>query len=31
MDFRLLEKYRPQLLAVLRVVAALLFMEHGHG
>ena len=29
MDFRLLEKYRPQLLAVLRVVAALLFMEHG--
>jgi putative oxidoreductase len=29
MDFRLLEKWRPQLLAALRVMATLLFMEHG--
>ena len=29
MDFRLLEKWQPQLLALLRVMAALLFMEHG--
>ena len=29
MDFRLLEPYRPQLLALLRIIAALLFMEHG--
>jgi len=29
MDFRYLEKYQPQLLALLRIVVALLFMEHG--
>jgi putative oxidoreductase len=29
MDFRHLEKYQPQLRAVLRIVVALLFMEHG--
>jgi len=29
MDFRLLEKWQPQLLALLRIMAALLFMEHG--
>lgn len=29
MDFRLLDKWRPQLLALLRIMAALLFMEHG--
>ena len=29
MDFRFLEKYQPQLLAVLRIVAALLFIQHG--
>jgi putative oxidoreductase len=29
MDFRLLEKWQPQILAALRVMAALLFMEHG--
>src|SRR3954468_5468447 len=29
MDFRALEKYQPQLRAILRVVVALLFMEHG--
>ena len=29
MDFRFLDKYRPQLLAVLRIVAALLFLQHG--
>jgi putative oxidoreductase len=29
MDFRLLEKWQPQALAALRVMAALLFMEHG--
>jgi putative oxidoreductase len=29
MDFRLLEKWQPQLLALLRIITALLFMEHG--
>jgi putative oxidoreductase len=29
MDFRLLEKWRPQLLALLRIMTALVFMEHG--
>jgi len=29
MDFRFLEPYRPQLLAILRIVAGLLFLEHG--
>lgn len=29
MNFTLLEKYQPQLLAVLRIVAGLLFVEHG--
>lgn len=29
MDFRLTEKWQPQLLAVLRIIAALLFLEHG--
>lgn len=29
MDFRQLEKYQPQLRAILRIVVALLFMEHG--
>jgi putative oxidoreductase len=29
MDFRLLEKYQPQLRALLRIMTALLFMEHG--
>jgi putative oxidoreductase len=29
MDFRLFEKWQPQALAALRVMAALLFMEHG--
>src|SRR3954469_12462623 len=29
MDFRHLEKYQPQLRALLRIVTALLFMEHG--
>ncbi|HEX6742447.1 MAG TPA: DoxX family protein [Sphingomicrobium sp.] len=29
MDFRLLEKYRPQVLALLRIVAGLLFVEHA--
>ena len=29
MDFRVLEKYQPQLRALLRIVVALLFMEHG--
>jgi putative oxidoreductase len=29
MDFRYLEKYQPQLRALLRIVVALLFMEHG--
>jgi putative oxidoreductase len=27
--FRFLEKYEPQLLALLRIVAGLLFLEHG--
>jgi putative oxidoreductase len=29
MDFRYLAKYQSQLLAVLRIVAGLLFLEHG--
>ena len=29
MDFRLLEPYRPQLLALLRIVTGLLFLEHA--
>jgi len=29
MDFRFLEPYRPQLLAILRIVAGLLFLEHA--
>ncbi|WP_028969993.1 DoxX family protein [Sphingomonas sp. URHD0057] len=29
MDFRHLERYQPQLRALLRIVTALLFMEHG--
>ena len=29
MDFRFLQKYEPQLLALLRIVAGLLFLEHG--
>ena len=29
MDFRFLEKYQPQLLAVLRIMAALLFIQHA--
>ena len=29
MDFRLLERYRPQLLALLRIVVGLLFLEHA--
>jgi len=29
MDFRHLEKYQPQLRALLRIVVALLFLEHG--
>ena len=29
MNFRLLEKWQPQLLALLRIMTALLFMEHG--
>jgi putative oxidoreductase len=29
MDFRALERYQPQLRAILRIVVALLFMEHG--
>src|SRR6476646_2244424 len=29
MDFRALEKYQPQLRAILRIVVSLLFMEHG--
>jgi putative oxidoreductase len=29
MDFRHLEGYQPQLRAILRIVVALLFMEHG--
>ena len=29
MDFRLLEPYRPQILALLRIVTGLLFLEHA--
>ncbi len=29
MDFRHLERFQPQLLAILRIMTALLFMEHG--
>ena len=29
MDFRVLEPYRPQILAVLRIVVGLLFVEHA--
>jgi len=29
MDFRHLEQYQPQLRALLRIMTALLFMEHG--
>ena len=29
MNFRHLDKYQPQLLALLRIMTALLFMEHG--
>jgi putative oxidoreductase len=29
MDFRHLERFQPQLLAILRIVAGLLFLEHG--
>jgi putative oxidoreductase len=29
MDFRYLAKYQPQLLAILRIVVGLLFLEHG--
>jgi putative oxidoreductase len=29
MDFRHLERYQPQLQGLLRIVTALLFMEHG--
>jgi putative oxidoreductase len=29
MDFRHLERFQPQLRALLRIVTALLFMEHG--
>jgi putative oxidoreductase len=29
MDFRYLEQYQPQLRAILRIMTALLFMEHG--
>jgi len=29
MDFRHLERFQPQLLAILRMVAGLLFLEHG--
>jgi putative oxidoreductase len=29
MDFRVLERWQPQLLALLRIMAALLFLEHG--
>ena len=29
MDFRYLETYRPRILAILRIVAGLLFLEHG--
>ncbi|MCX5515871.1 DoxX family protein [Kaistia algarum] len=29
MEFKFLERWQPQLLAALRIVAALLFLEHG--
>lgn len=29
MDFRYLAKYQPQILAILRIVVGLLFLEHG--
>jgi putative oxidoreductase len=29
MDFRYLENYRPEIFALLRIVAGLLFLEHG--
>ena len=29
MDFRHLERFEPQLRALLRIMTALLFMEHG--
>ena len=29
MDFRHLERFQPQLLAILRIVTGLLFLEHG--
>ena len=29
MDFRYLARYQPQILAILRIVAGLLFLEHG--
>jgi len=29
MDFRYLARYQPQVLAILRIVAGLLFVEHG--
>ena len=29
MDFRYLARYQPQLLAILRIVVGLLFLEHG--
>jgi putative oxidoreductase len=29
MEFRFLDKYQPQMLALLRIVAGLLFLEHG--
>ena len=29
MDFRLLSRWQPQLLAILRIVVGLLFLEHG--
>ncbi len=29
MDFRYLDRYQPQLRAILRIMTALLFMEHG--
>jgi putative oxidoreductase len=29
MDFRHLERFQPQLRAILRIIVALLFMEHG--
>jgi len=29
MDFRLLERYRPQILGIVRIIVGLLFLEHG--